>query len=271
MLPALIDGIACTSLAGLRLALKDRDNARMYYSECLQRYRELMRLGLPRRDPLRYVIERGWASWNASSQVRLPVYLDGGGGTRPEEVLVLATVTRLLQPKKIFEIGTYRGLTTCAFILNAPARSVYSIDLPPDEPHCPSAHDQIDTDLELINQRRLAHHVHELHLEEPVHADSLQLTEIRAAATRGICGTGIHRWRPYAAVRDQRHGKDGRHGGGARARLLARLRRPRSLPRTDRLPRGSRPPSSRLPRAAHNAGVDERGKPATMGGPLMHR
>ena len=53
--------------------------------------------------------------------------------TRPVEVQVLATLTRHLNPKAVFEIGTYSGFTALHFAHNTAAEAkVYTLDLPAD-------------------------------------------------------------------------------------------------------------------------------------------
>jgi predicted O-methyltransferase YrrM len=50
---------------------------------------------------------------------------------------LLATITSALNPKKIFEVGTFRGATALTMALNAPYADIYTLDLPleaaPDE------------------------------------------------------------------------------------------------------------------------------------------
>ena len=50
---------------------------------------------------------------------------------------LLATIVSALNPKKIFEIGTFRGATALTMALNAPYADIYTLDLPletaPDE------------------------------------------------------------------------------------------------------------------------------------------
>src|SRR5580692_10206449 len=43
---------------------------------------------------------------------------------------LLATVVSALQPKKIFETGTFRGVGTLTMALNAPEADIYTLDLP---------------------------------------------------------------------------------------------------------------------------------------------
>jgi predicted O-methyltransferase YrrM len=55
-------------------------------------------------------------------------------GTLPlTELLVLCAVTRHLQPKRIFEIGTFRGASTALLAQHSPEHAeVFTLDLPPN-------------------------------------------------------------------------------------------------------------------------------------------
>ena len=96
--------------------------------------------------------------------MNLPPRVTDGGGTSLGELTILAAATRLIQPKKVFEIGTFNGRTSAVFLMNAhPDATVCSLDLPPD----PQAReDLIDSDLYLIKRRRLAFYVYEYGLEK---------------------------------------------------------------------------------------------------------
>jgi len=48
------------------------------------------------------------------------------------DLVSLGLITRLIRPKRIFEIGTYRGYTALQFAANAPEAEVFTLDLPPD-------------------------------------------------------------------------------------------------------------------------------------------
>jgi len=49
-----------------------------------------------------------------------------------DDLARLALITKLLEPKKVFEIGTFRGRTALNFALNSPPDcTVYTLDLPP--------------------------------------------------------------------------------------------------------------------------------------------
>ena len=53
--------------------------------------------------------------------------------TRPMETQVLSALVCFLQPRSIFEIGTYNGFTTLHFAINSLGDcSIFTLDLPPD-------------------------------------------------------------------------------------------------------------------------------------------
>lgn len=174
----LTGAVAGVNLCALRMALKSPRRARGYLSHCLRKYDEMEGQGLPKRDPLNAVYERGWATHEPDERVELPTRLNGGGGTSLQELLTLACVTRALRPQKVFEIGTFNGRTTCAFILNAPADAeVVTLDLPPDKNEEGADGECLETDLELIEHRQLGSFITELGLEarcRQVHCNSLE-------------------------------------------------------------------------------------------------
>jgi hypothetical protein len=67
-------------------------------------------------------------------QIVLPpidtVSLSGLGFVMP--YTLLATVVSASKPKKIFETGTFRGVSTLTMALNAPQAEIYTLDLPED-------------------------------------------------------------------------------------------------------------------------------------------
>ena len=68
---------------------------------------------------------------NQPPEIVLPpidtVSLSGLGFVEP--YALLATIASALQPKKVFEIGTFRGVSTLTFALNAPDAEIYTLDL----------------------------------------------------------------------------------------------------------------------------------------------
>lgn len=69
------------------------------------------------------------------------------------EMVVLARATVCFGPRRIFEIGTYNGLTTAIFILNSkPDTQIFTLDLPED---ATTAKQKIESDGYLISTRRI--------------------------------------------------------------------------------------------------------------------
>jgi len=173
----LIDAVKATSLDGLRLGLRDRRLARAYWSGSIQRYSELMGRGLRPKSPLRYIYTQKWAAPSPDDRVQMPLTLYTGGGTRLDELLVLATVTRVLQPSSVFEIGTFNGRTTSVFELNAaPGARILSLDLPPEYDTARPAPAYLASDVTLVKQRVVGSYLHELRLAdryEQLFGDSL--------------------------------------------------------------------------------------------------
>ncbi len=54
-----------------------------------------------------------------------------GGSMTITEISSLCQIVAARQPKKILEIGSYRGLTTLNLAMNAPQAEVHTLDLPP--------------------------------------------------------------------------------------------------------------------------------------------
>jgi predicted O-methyltransferase YrrM len=165
-LQRMLDLMASLNFCSVRLFLRNRDLARTYFSRSLRSYDELMRFGLPSGNPVTFLDEQGWSRDQASTALQLPTELRDGGGTQIEELVYLAAVTRRLQPKKIFEIGTFTGRTTAIFVMNAPAGAeVITLDLPPSgEPL--DATQYIETDLDLIQTRNVGSFARALGLGE---------------------------------------------------------------------------------------------------------
>jgi hypothetical protein len=182
------DAISAINLVGLRLAISDHEVSRSYISRCLQIYDDVAGRGLLSRDPVEHVVSRGWGTLSPSQRLEVPALLHDGGGTRLDELLYLAAVTRALQPGKIFEVGTFKGRTTSVFILNAaPESTILTLDLPPvstlnDEQRV----GYIDTDTTLVRTRTLASVVLNQQLEsrcEQILCDSMQFDPAPHAGT----------------------------------------------------------------------------------------
>ncbi|MGH9632464.1 MAG: class I SAM-dependent methyltransferase, partial [Bryobacteraceae bacterium] len=124
-------------------------------------------IGLPARNPIQFIQENGWAEAQAADTVQFPVNLGQDAGAQPQEMYYMGAVTRLLQPRAVFEIGTFNGRMTAVFILNAPPDStIYSLDLPPQTENDEfTGKDYIKTDIKLVQKRTIGGFVRDLKLE----------------------------------------------------------------------------------------------------------
>lgn len=139
----IVDSISSFNLRTLALALREPKQVRNYLSNCLKRYDELAGKGLPSRSP---VVP------NSNETITLPA-IHSGGGMSFAELVILARVTKTCSPRAIFEMGSYDGLTTAVFLLNAPpAARVYSLALPPK---AAVDGDDLDCDKDLVAARHL--------------------------------------------------------------------------------------------------------------------
>ncbi|HEY6372970.1 MAG TPA: class I SAM-dependent methyltransferase, partial [Candidatus Sulfotelmatobacter sp.] len=140
------DAAKALNLCSIRLTTRNPSLLRSYLSFCLKKYDEIIGNGLPAKSPIPELTPTD------VDTLTIPLRFQTGGGTDPREILNLAAVTKLLRPKRIFEIGTYNGRTTAVFILNSsPECAVYTLDLPPDTRNLP---DYLPTDICLVQDRR---------------------------------------------------------------------------------------------------------------------
>jgi predicted O-methyltransferase YrrM len=75
--------------------------------------------------PLRFLIDP------KGSEPGLVLPRFDNGGVSAVDLAVLAGLAHTRQPERIFELGTFRGLTTYNMALNAPQAQVWTLDLPP--------------------------------------------------------------------------------------------------------------------------------------------
>lgn len=175
----IVKALAGVNLMSIRLALRDQEDARSFLSDNIRNYNELMGRGLPGKDPIAYLVEKGWGKFLPSDRVEIPTRLQDGGGTRLDELLYLATAAKVLRPRKVFEIGTFSGRTTAVFILNAPQdATIITLDLPAEIDLDAVPHEAyFDTDINLVKNRKLASYIHDLKLDDrcrQLHCDSLE-------------------------------------------------------------------------------------------------
>jgi methyltransferase family protein len=139
----IVDGLSSVSLRTLALAVQQPSRLHTYVAYCLKRYDELADKGLPSRSP---VIPA------SGDTISLPA-VHTGGGMSFSELVILARVTKTRRPRAIFEMGSYDGLATAVFLLNAPDDAqVYSLDLPPQSG---AEDDELSTDKELVAARHI--------------------------------------------------------------------------------------------------------------------
>ena len=139
-----LDGLSCVSLRAVALALRAPSQLSRYISYCLKRYDELAGRGLPARGPVVPSVDM---------TVTIPAY-SSGGGMFFNELVIMARVVRVLNPKMMFEMGTYDGLTTAVMMLNSgPDSQVVTLDLPPT---AMLNRPVLDADGELVDSRNLA-------------------------------------------------------------------------------------------------------------------
>ena len=91
---ALGNALACLNVHMLRLLMSRPEYARQYCSAALHRYDDLTGRGLPARNPLHFMYAEGWAPRQIDERIELPIDVHAAGGTRPEELVILAMVTR---------------------------------------------------------------------------------------------------------------------------------------------------------------------------------
>lgn len=143
LLAELLDGLSCISLRSAVLALRQPSEFRRYISHCLKKYDESVGNGLPSQNPVTPAEDM---------TVTIPAY-HSGGGMSFDELVVVARVVKVLKPQVIFEMGSYKGLTTSVFILNSdPKTQVFTLDLPSN----PAEAAVLPGDKELIADRSLA-------------------------------------------------------------------------------------------------------------------
>jgi predicted O-methyltransferase YrrM len=166
----LLDLLQVANVHALRLLLgAGTGPAREYCAQAIQRFDLLAERGLRPVSPLEFMYDAGWAARPLEERIELPIGIHTGGGTRLEELAILAMVTRLLRPRKIFEIGTYMGRTTSVLRLNAePVAQVVTLDLPDGGAELAAA-GALSTDVQLIQQRRVGALLQQLGIADRCH------------------------------------------------------------------------------------------------------
>jgi hypothetical protein len=170
-----IKGLAAANGLSAILALRRPAKLRLFLAHIWREYRELAEIGLPCRDPLKFLFEESLAVFDPHDRIVFPPILQGGGGTQIHELIHLAAVAHVFKPKCIFEFGTFTGLTTALFIVYCPQARVITLDLPLDVAKGTAGY--IPGDQDLIRARRVAHYLGVLDLGgcyEQLYCDSFQ-------------------------------------------------------------------------------------------------
>jgi predicted O-methyltransferase YrrM len=125
----LLGGLETANLLGLKLLLKNPKNFAWYPGRVFRTY---MRLVGEDRWPCRGLFEIFPEHESVRFQVEYVQHGDGVGECL-DWLCYLAFVTKVVQPRAVFEIGTFRGRSALNFALNSPDDcTVYTLDLPPE-------------------------------------------------------------------------------------------------------------------------------------------
>ena len=139
----IFNGLSALNFNAFKIALRRPSELRSYLSHCMKKHDEVIGKGLRCRNP----------PAPADDQTITIPACEPDGGMNFEELVVLARTTKALAPKTIFEFGTYNGLTTAVFMLNAgPDARVFTLDLPDLRERSSAA---LEADQYLIDTRRL--------------------------------------------------------------------------------------------------------------------
>jgi predicted O-methyltransferase YrrM len=112
----------------LKLAWKQRSNLRRFPGQMFRSY-----MSLVKQD--RWQSKDVFEIFPGCEQVRVTIdHLSEPNIYAPlDDLTRVALITKLVAPKNVFEIGTFRGRTALNFALNSPPDcTVYTLDLPPD-------------------------------------------------------------------------------------------------------------------------------------------
>jgi hypothetical protein len=72
---------------------------------------------------------------------------DWGGSMTITEISSLCHLVAARRPRKVLEVGSFRGLTTLNIAMNAPEAEIHTLDLPPGANPCSTAFDNNDANI----------------------------------------------------------------------------------------------------------------------------
>jgi predicted O-methyltransferase YrrM len=125
----LFGALETVNILGLKLMLENPKNFRWYPGRVFRSY---MRLVGEDRWPCRGIFE----IFPEARTVRFEVeYVQHGDGLGEcvDWLAYLCLITKVVAPRVVFEIGTFRGRSALNFAINAPGATVYTLDLPKEE------------------------------------------------------------------------------------------------------------------------------------------
>jgi predicted O-methyltransferase YrrM len=121
--------VETANLLSLRLAWKNRANLRSFPGKVFRSY-----MSLAKQD--KWLSQEIYEIFPGSADVRAAFEYPRNEKpikTPLDDLVRLALITKIVQPKSIFEIGTFKGRTALNFALNSPPEcKVYTLDLPPE-------------------------------------------------------------------------------------------------------------------------------------------
>ena len=126
VLPAFRDAV---TLAALGLTVKKHRSQLVRLGRSIRQQAFEMRDELP---SVKIVELSKFLGCNETKELVIPpldVIVEGGLGY-VELYALLATVVSAIQPRKIMEVGTFRGVSSLTMALNAPDAEIYTFDLP---------------------------------------------------------------------------------------------------------------------------------------------
>jgi predicted O-methyltransferase YrrM len=124
-------GIAETAnLLLLRLMWRDREAAHQYPGLCYRQYVKLHGAAPWRSADIFEFVPELQKTRTRATLAHVP---GEGIATASDELAYMALITAAIEPKRIFEFGTFRGRTALNFAINSPdSCEVFTLDLPKD-------------------------------------------------------------------------------------------------------------------------------------------
>jgi predicted O-methyltransferase YrrM len=124
-----LGAVETANLLSLKLAFKNRASLRSFPGKVFRSY-----MSLVKQD--KWLSQEIYEIFPGTHEVRVAFEFPRNEkpiNTPLDDLVRLALITKIVQPKNVFEIGTFKGRTALNFALNSPPEcKVYTLDLPPD-------------------------------------------------------------------------------------------------------------------------------------------